>query len=253
MLSCLLSPSVIVGESLHIAAFLATRMIDDVPVEIYVDNAAARQLAHKEGVGRIRHLDLKLLFAQRLVKEKRLVVKPINGLANPADMFTKGLPRHLLLKHCEAIGLEEVPEAVRSLPRSRSTGAKGMTRAALLANLCTISQSSSVVAQASAATSEEKKLLMLVFVVLLLFAFVSGAFVMGACCFLRNRFRRSRVRVQVCQRGVNTEALGSVGAIPSQIFVSSHGERYHCIRDCTGLRGAKTMPSRRTPCRFCYG
>eukprot|EP00972_Heterocapsa_arctica_P074978 11066189-Heterocapsa_arctica.AAC.1 len=55
----------------------------------YVDSSSTQALSLKRGVGRMKHLDTRLLWLQDLVREKKLIVEKIPTLVNPADLLTK--------------------------------------------------------------------------------------------------------------------------------------------------------------------
>ena len=66
-----------VSETMYLKRVVEFLWGEEPEVEIYCDSSSARQLASKKGLGNIRHLDLKLLFAQRMLEEKLFVLKPI--------------------------------------------------------------------------------------------------------------------------------------------------------------------------------
>ena len=60
---------------------------------VATDSSAAKALALKQGVSRIRHLDTRALWIQDRVKSHNLVVCKRDGAKNPADLATKAHPR----------------------------------------------------------------------------------------------------------------------------------------------------------------
>ena len=48
----------------------------DVELDILTDSSAARGILARQGVGKVRHLEVKTLWVQDLVKKKRLRVLP---------------------------------------------------------------------------------------------------------------------------------------------------------------------------------
>ena len=58
---------------------------------LYIDSSAARGILSRRGVGRLRHLNCRVLWLQNLVGEKLLVVKAVLGAINPSDIATKRL------------------------------------------------------------------------------------------------------------------------------------------------------------------
>ena len=55
---------------------------------MYSDSISSRQLIAPKGLGKVRHLDVDLLWIQRI---NCLVIKAIKGKDNPADLGTKSL------------------------------------------------------------------------------------------------------------------------------------------------------------------
>ena len=58
-------------------------------IRIWVDSSAAKSISSRMGLGKIRHLEVKFLWVQESVKEKRFQVRKIRGDCNPADVLTK--------------------------------------------------------------------------------------------------------------------------------------------------------------------
>lgn len=66
----------------------------------YVDNQGALKLVKGEsGMGKTRHMDIKLQFVKQEVKNKGIKMQYITGDSNPADLFTKALSRPTFEKH----------------------------------------------------------------------------------------------------------------------------------------------------------
>ena len=62
-----------------------------VRLKLILDNSAAKQVLHRSGVGRIRHLSCRVLWVQQLVKTKALETSSIPTKENFADLGTKKL------------------------------------------------------------------------------------------------------------------------------------------------------------------
>jgi len=78
-------------------------------VTLFSDSSAARGIIHRTGLGKLRHLEVGYLWLQAAVAGKRLQVRKVNGLENPADLFTKFLTAADMWKHlhCLRIASEE--------------------------------------------------------------------------------------------------------------------------------------------------
>ena len=60
-------------------------------VRLFVDSTAARAIASRLGLGKVRHLEVRYLWLQQVVASGRLKVCKIKGTDNPADLLTKPL------------------------------------------------------------------------------------------------------------------------------------------------------------------
>ena len=68
---------------------------------VYNDASAARATAQRQGLSRrLRHIELKYLFVQHLVAEKRFKLGVVSGLTNPANMATKLHGESEQVYHC---------------------------------------------------------------------------------------------------------------------------------------------------------
>ena len=60
-------------------------------LQIRMDADAARGMASRQGIGRMRHLDVRYLWLQDLVKTGVIRIRKVWGKQNPADVLTKPL------------------------------------------------------------------------------------------------------------------------------------------------------------------
>jgi hypothetical protein len=75
-----------------------------------VDNAAAIALAKAPTYNsRTRHIELRWHYVRDQVKRDLLEIHKVSGTENPADMFTKALPKNSLVKYCQMIGMANPP------------------------------------------------------------------------------------------------------------------------------------------------
>ena len=58
-------------------------------VKIWTDSDAARGIASRRGLGKTRHVELRLLWIQEAVNKKRITISRVPGEVNPADHLTK--------------------------------------------------------------------------------------------------------------------------------------------------------------------
>ena len=68
---------------------------------LFSDSSSSRQLIARKGLGKARHLDVDLLWIQRIPK---LIIKAIKGKDNPSDLGTKSLTRDKIKKYMTTLG-----------------------------------------------------------------------------------------------------------------------------------------------------
>ena len=82
-------------------------VVEEVEVRIATDSSAAKSYASRRGAGRVRHVEVKQLWLQQAVAERKFRLHKIDGVKNPADILTKyrALPDYqkLLSKVCVAV------------------------------------------------------------------------------------------------------------------------------------------------------
>ena len=66
---------------------------------MHTDASAAIGMARSSGVGRVRHLDTRLLWVQDKVRSGGLNIYKIDGSINPADILTKDMGSELMSSH----------------------------------------------------------------------------------------------------------------------------------------------------------
>ncbi len=58
-------------------------------LRVCTDSSAAKAVANRRGLGKLRHVELKWLWMQNMVKEGRIQLKTVRGEENVADHLTK--------------------------------------------------------------------------------------------------------------------------------------------------------------------
>ena len=70
---------------------------------VHTDASAALAITHRQGLGKLKHIDFHWLWIQERVKNCNVSTHKVNGKDNPADLFTKLLPREDIQKHVESM------------------------------------------------------------------------------------------------------------------------------------------------------
>ena len=71
----------------------------DMKIIMYADSSAAIAISKRRGSGKLRHINVGLLWIQEKVESEELVVKKVKGVSNPADMMTKAVHNENLHKY----------------------------------------------------------------------------------------------------------------------------------------------------------
>ena len=72
----------------------------------YTDASAAIGIVQRKGLGKVRHIDVGILWIQQNQKDGEVEVQKVNGKMNPADVFTKHVPGEVMWRHLKSIGFE---------------------------------------------------------------------------------------------------------------------------------------------------
>ena len=76
-------------------------------IAVHTDASAAIGMVQRQGMGRVRHIDVGILWVQQHQKKGVIDVKKVPGLTNPADVFTKAMPAEVMWRHVRALGFKE--------------------------------------------------------------------------------------------------------------------------------------------------
>ena len=74
-------------------------------VELYMDSSGSRGVAKRQGVGRIRSLEVRTLWLQGKVRDGVIDVKAVRGDDNVADLGAKPLAEERLMKLAKQAGM----------------------------------------------------------------------------------------------------------------------------------------------------
>ena len=66
---------------------------------MYADSTASIAIAKRRGSGKLRHINVGLLWIQEKVENEELTVKKVKGIANLADTMTKNISKGKLGKY----------------------------------------------------------------------------------------------------------------------------------------------------------
>ena len=106
-----------------------------VDLEVHTDASAARSIANRHGLGKVRHIDTHYLWVQQRVARADFKVAKVWGKENPADLLTKFLDSESIKKCMCLFGIQflsgrsaEAPQLSAVAERSRFAVARAHVR-----------------------------------------------------------------------------------------------------------------------------
>jgi len=64
------------------------------PMRLWTDSSASQGMCARQGLGKVRHLDVQELWVQQRLRNGEFSLHKVPGEENPADLFTKGSLTH---------------------------------------------------------------------------------------------------------------------------------------------------------------
>ena len=68
-----------------------------------IDAKATEHILHRQGIGKLKHIDVAYLWVQDEIRSHRLRVRRVRSEDNVADLGTKPLSKAVIAKHCLAL------------------------------------------------------------------------------------------------------------------------------------------------------
>ena len=99
-----------VAEALLLRDVLRSVQYGTLKIYAYSDSSAARGIASRRGVGRVKHLELRELWLQDLVSRDVIKPRKIASQNNPADLLTKEVDTKTLITLRPCLGLVDPAE-----------------------------------------------------------------------------------------------------------------------------------------------
>ena len=79
-------------------------IIVDNRMHINTDSSAAKGICNRRGLGKVRHIDIHMLWLQERVHKGHIIIKKINGDDNISDALTKHIDIHKMQKNMDWTG-----------------------------------------------------------------------------------------------------------------------------------------------------
>ena len=75
-----------------------------------IDAEATEHILHRQGIGKLKHMDVAYLWIQDEIRSQRLRVRRVRSEENVADLGTKPLSKTVIAKHCLTLGYMNMDE-----------------------------------------------------------------------------------------------------------------------------------------------
>ena len=86
-------------------------------LHIHTDSTAARGIALRKGVGKVRHIEVAYLWIQDHLAQQTFKLHKVLGTNNQADLFTKYVAQDLIRRYCDSMQLEFQQGRAESAPQ----------------------------------------------------------------------------------------------------------------------------------------
>ena len=83
-------------------------MMMDMEIHIHTDASASIGVMKRLGLGKVRHIQVRDLWLQQEVKDKKLIIHKVDTRLNPADLGTKSQTREEMVTHMTTMGMRWV-------------------------------------------------------------------------------------------------------------------------------------------------
>ena len=77
-----------------------------------IDAQATGHILHRQGIGKLKHIDVAYLWVQDEIRSQRLRVRRDRSEENVADLGTKPLSKTVIAKHCLTLGHMNMDEKI---------------------------------------------------------------------------------------------------------------------------------------------
>ena len=243
------------------------------PITLHTDADVARNFVHKRGVGKMKHIDVRLCWLQEEMTDNTFKCKRVDRAVNAADMLTKTPNKQELDKFLPMMGLwplgvargacELVKSALRSVPAVQ-------VAAGILAMMPKGAEAAGGMELLPPVGEDISYFFFVVLLAVLCFTALAAACLCGyACgrCQAKIEYIREPVYVEkpiYIERPADTTEAKTEDYIqdpPRQrkleaeiVYLSPKGDCFHTYKECNGLRGVSPsgLTSKRA-CSFCGG
>ena len=100
----------------------------DATIHTYTDSSAAKGIATRKGLGKVRHSEVNQLWLQGKIHEGTITVDKTAGIHNQAYMFTKQITANILEEHIKGLTHRIGGDRHHLMPSLSSKSSRGLLR-----------------------------------------------------------------------------------------------------------------------------
>jgi hypothetical protein len=90
---------------------------DKIDINLHADSSAAIGICKRTGIGKVRHLATGQLWIQEKIRHGDIALFKVLGTDNPADLFTKHVPRESADKYISTMSVTRETGRAEVAPR----------------------------------------------------------------------------------------------------------------------------------------
>ena len=100
-------------------------------LRLHLDSSAAQGILDRQGLSKVRHIDVNVLWLQEQSAKKVVPLEKIKGTVNPADLMTKNLTTIVMNDHCASLNLQFAEGRAQAAAKLHSIDRKARQREAV--------------------------------------------------------------------------------------------------------------------------
>ena len=94
-----------VSDAIMLARLIAWMNVSKTTIHLHTGSSGAKGILMRQGVGKVRHLSIRILWLQDLISSGQVKLSTVPGALNPADIGTKRLPCNRLRSLMSMLGM----------------------------------------------------------------------------------------------------------------------------------------------------
>ena len=89
---------------------------ESISIDLFTDASAARGIAMRSGLGKLRHMSVRTLWLQERIRNKEIALHKVKGTVNVSDLQTKYLSSDIMRRHMQFLSFRVEPGRAQACP-----------------------------------------------------------------------------------------------------------------------------------------